>query len=222
METLVPIHELKPVGGDLALDFANTQSGPPGGAPDVESLGDYEDLLDWSRYVGLVDDRDVAALRRLADGEPQEERRSFARAIALRRELFDVFDAIADAREPARDALRRLQRTAADAQRHADLIRIDGRFERRWTATDDLDRPLWPVAAAAVELLVNGPLDRVKRCGGCRYLFVDETKNRSRRWCSMDDCGADAKVRNFVARRAAKRRAAASKSGSPAANGSAG
>jgi predicted RNA-binding Zn ribbon-like protein len=58
---------------------------------------------------------------------------------------------------------------------------------------------------AAVELLTTGPLDRIKACAGCRFVFVDESKNRSRRWCSMEDCGTTAKMRRYVARRSANR-----------------
>jgi predicted RNA-binding Zn ribbon-like protein len=57
------------------------------------------------------------------------------------------------------------------------------------------------VAHAAVELLTGDRLDRIKRCGGCPYLFFDESRNRSRRWCSMNDCGTDQKVRRFVVKR---------------------
>ncbi|WP_372443637.1 CGNR zinc finger domain-containing protein [Nucisporomicrobium flavum] len=64
--------------------------------------------------------------------------------------------------------------------------------------------PLRPVVHAAVQLLTTGALDRIKRCGGCRFLFSDESKNRSRRWCSMDDCGTAEKSRRYVAVRRAR------------------
>jgi len=64
---------------------------------------------------------------------------------------------------------------------------------------------LSPVVHAAVELLTSGPLDRVKACAGCHWLFVDESKNRSRRWCTMEVCGTNEKVRRYLARRAAGR-----------------
>jgi predicted RNA-binding Zn ribbon-like protein len=54
--------------------------------------------------------------------------------------------------------------------------------------------------------LTSGPLGRVKGCAGCNWLFVDESKNKSRRWCSMEECGTHAKMRRYVARRAAKRK----------------
>ncbi|WP_414636011.1 CGNR zinc finger domain-containing protein [Actinophytocola sp.] len=47
----------------------------------------------------------------------------------------------------------------------------------------------------------TGPLDRIKTCAGCRFIFVDESKNRSRRWCGMADRGTAAKIRRYVARR---------------------
>ena len=53
----------------------------------------------------------------------------------------------------------------------------------------DLALPLWTVVHAASTLLIDGPLDRVKGCASCRFHFLDESRNRSRRWCSMEDCG---------------------------------
>jgi hypothetical protein len=64
---------------------------------------------------------------------------------------------------------------------------------------------LWPIAHAALELLTDAELHRVKRCAGCPWLFLDHSKNTSRRWCAMNDCGTHAKVRRYVARRAALR-----------------
>jgi CGNR zinc finger len=79
-------------------------------------------------------------------------------------------------------------------------------FGWTWELEDDLAGVLWPVAHSATELLVAGPLGRVKGCAGCNWLFVDESKNRSRRWCAMEECGTHAKMQRYVARRAAKRK----------------
>jgi predicted RNA-binding Zn ribbon-like protein len=74
-----------------------------------------------------------------------------------------------------------------------------------WEDAADLRRPLWPVAQAAVDLLRSPELARLKQCGHCRWLFLDASRNRSRRWCSMAHCGTDAKVRSLRARRAEAR-----------------
>lgn len=208
MATLYDVDELALVGGSPILDLANTQSGPPGGAPDSEALHTYDDLVRWDRRIGFLDDAAARRLSAAAARHPRLAHAAFERTLALRTDAYAAFEAIATNREPPRDAVDRLQSAAAEALRHADLHRADdGAFALAWPETDDLDRAWWPVAHAGLELLVRGPLDRVKGCGGCRYLFVDETKNRSRRWCRMDDCGTREKMRTYVARRAARRAA---------------
>jgi predicted RNA-binding Zn ribbon-like protein len=107
------------------------------------------------------------------------------------------------ARQPGRHphrlpALTRLRDDEADALAHAQLMR-GNTFAWSWRDDHTLARPLRPVVHAAVLLLTTGALDRNKRCGGCRFLFNDESKNRSRRWCSMDDCGTAEKIRRYVA-----------------------
>ena len=64
---------------------------------------------------------------------------------------------------------------------------------------------LWPVAHAATVLLTSGGLDRLKLCAGCHWLFLDASRNRSRRWCTMEVCGTHEKMRRYVAKRAARR-----------------
>jgi predicted RNA-binding Zn ribbon-like protein len=76
-----------------------------------------------------------------------------------------------------------------------------GGFALTWEG-DHLERPLWPIAVAAVDLLRSGPLDRLKACEECPWLFLDTSRNRSRRWCSMDDCGSRRKMRRYRERRA--------------------
>jgi glycosyltransferase involved in cell wall biosynthesis len=88
---------------------------------------------------------------------------------------------------------------------YSQLAELDG-FAWEWAIGDDLAGVLWPVAHSATGLLTSVPLGRVKGCAGCNWLFVDESKNKSRRWCSMEDCGTYAKMRRYVARRAAKRK----------------
>ena len=135
-------------------------------------------------------------------------RATFDRAVATRGYLYELFDAIARGMPPPERTIARLQRDEAEALTHAALVPVDGGFAWSWAHDGDLTRPLWPVIHAASSLLIDGPLDRVKGCAGCRFQFLDESKNRSRRWCSMDDCGTADKMRKYVARRASARSAA--------------
>jgi predicted RNA-binding Zn ribbon-like protein len=206
METPGPFRGQRIVGGNVALDLLNTQNGAAGAPPEDDVLSDYRDLLAWASHVGLLTAAEERRLRRRARERPADADAVFRRALETRAYLHGLFDAVARDKPPAAADLERLQRDEADALSHGRLAPADGQYDWSWADDQGLDRPLWPVIHAALTLVTDGPLDRVKGCGSCRFLFVDESKNRSRRWCSMDDCGAEDKMRKYVARRAAARR----------------
>jgi predicted RNA-binding Zn ribbon-like protein len=104
------------------------------------------------------------------------------------------------------EALAHLQTAYADAVRRA-TPRVDDR-RLVWQPEGSSPRAaLGVISRASVELLHDGSGHRVKACPGCGFVFLDTTKNGSRRWCSMDDCGSLEKARRYVAKRAAHRRA---------------
>jgi predicted RNA-binding Zn ribbon-like protein len=73
-----------------------------------------------------------------------------------------------------------------------------------WRDADrtDLDRVLWEAAASAADLLTSPDLARVKTCpgAGCAWLFLDRSRNGTRRWCDMSVCGNRAKARRHYSR----------------------
>jgi predicted RNA-binding Zn ribbon-like protein len=210
METPVYIREQRIVGGNLALDLLNTQNGPAGLAPEDDVLHDYADVLAWGAHVGMLTDAEADRLRGRARADPDGARAAFERILETRAYLYDLFSAIANGDPPAAGDIGRLQRDEADALAHGSLVDAGDTYDWSWadhSASHELARPLWPIIHAALTLLTQGPLDRVKGCAACRFHFLDESKNRSRRWCSMDDCGAADKMRRYVARRASARSA---------------
>jgi predicted RNA-binding Zn ribbon-like protein len=192
----------EPHGGWLCLDFANTVE-PRHGRPERDHLGGYPDLVRWAQFAGALDaDAGTRLLQQAAD-RPAAARDSWAFAIELREAIYRVFVSVAAGEPPAATDLDKLRDAYADAIRQARLSAGDQRFG--WTWEDDtLDLPWWPMALSAIDLATAGPVDRLKMCpadGGCSWLFVDTTKNRSRRWCSMGDCGSEVKARRQTARR---------------------
>jgi predicted RNA-binding Zn ribbon-like protein len=205
METPPYISDKRIVGGSVALDFLNTQGGSPDEPPEDEVLHDYDDVVAWARFVGLLTDRDARRLFRRARLDDAGARATYDRAIGLRADLYELFTAIGTGRQPPPRSMATLRSHEAEALAGAELVASGDGFEWSWDRNEDLARPLWPIVHAATELLTSGPLDRLKRCGGCRWWFIDSSKNRSRRWCAMDDCGTVEKSRRYVARRAAAR-----------------
>jgi predicted RNA-binding Zn ribbon-like protein len=105
-----------------------------------------------------------------------------------------VFRALARGGDPAPGALADLM--AAHAGAPGRLARVGGgHFDLAWD--DDI---AGAIAAAAVDLLRHGPLDRLKLCQACPWLFLDLSRNHSRRWCSMNVCGGTLKMRRYRAR----------------------
>lgn len=191
------------VGGTLALDFVNTRTGPPDGPADDDVLTDYAQLLEWSVYAGALAEEEAASLGRLSRRHPDAAAEEFAGCLSTREYLDDLFRALAAGLSPDEETLSRLRDDEADALRHARLDKANG-YAWSWQYDQTPARPLRPVVHSAVELLTADTLDRIKCCAGCRFLFLDESKNRSRRWCSMDDCGTAEKVRRYVAARRAR------------------
>jgi predicted RNA-binding Zn ribbon-like protein len=207
METPEHISSLRLIGGNLALDFTNTAEGAPEGEIEQEHLLGYEDLVFWGHRLGFLSGEDGERLLRKGRERPAEAEAVFARALAFRAHLYELFRAVAEGDNPPPESVEALRRFESEAISHAKLAPSGGdEFAWKWALEDDLAGVLWPVAHSATELLVSGPLGRVKGCAGCNWLFVDESKNKSRRWCSMEECGTHAKMRRYVARRAAKRK----------------
>lgn len=196
------------MGGHLALDFANTVDGEPGGETGVEYLWGYGGLVAWGHHVGLLTEDEVSLLLDGAAPRPEEAEAVHARALELRGGIQDVFRAVAEGVRPASGDLESLRRAEGEAVSHARLEPGDAGFRWEWPDVGDLSKPLWPVAHAAIGLLTSGRLDRVKRCAGCHWLYVDVSRNRSRRWCTMEVCGTNEKMRRYVAKRAARRSSA--------------
>jgi predicted RNA-binding Zn ribbon-like protein len=179
-------------GGHLALDFVNTVGGlyeEP--SPEDELLDEYEDVPTWCARLGVISEREAGSLRAAARRDPAAARRALGEAIALRELIDAVFRPLSRGENPPRELLDRLRDAHADG----------APFGWSWPPSRELTDPLRPIAHAAVELLTEGPLERLKTCANCRWLFLDKSRNHSRRWCSMEECGIQMKHARFVERR---------------------
>jgi predicted RNA-binding Zn ribbon-like protein len=191
------------LGDCLCLDFANTVEDRTGPHP-VDTLTDYARLVRWGWHAGELTLEQRDHLSDESAHRPGEAAATLARAITLREAIYRVFAAIAHGATPERADLAVIESANLAALAPAHLARRDEWFEWTWDDAPVLDRPLWPVARSAIELLMSDRLSRVKQCPGtddCGWLFLDLSKNGARRWCSMESCGSRAKMRRHYARR---------------------
>jgi predicted RNA-binding Zn ribbon-like protein len=179
-------------GGHPALELVNTIYGQVGGPVELDVLATPADLVTLARRLGLAGDATPAS--------PEALRA----AIALRDALDPLLRAhLAGAPAPRgpRAAFEARVRAAQDAARLAH----DGGFAWTWPADDPLS-PVHRLAHAAAGLLTSAAdMAALRCCEGCCWLFLDRSRGSGRRWCSMADCGTEAKKRRYVQRRRERR-----------------
>lgn len=198
---------LKRLGGRLSLAFANTADWHASDHP-VEFLTSYSDLVAWSQHVGILTDHQAQRLLKKAAHRPEDATAVLERAIVLREAIYRIFSAISHGRPPQAADLATFNAELSRALAQSQIVSTTEGFAWDWAGTEGaLDGMLWPVVHDAAGLLISEELDRVGQCADdrCGWLFLDASRNRSRRWCSMEGCGNRAKVRRHYKRKRAVR-----------------
>jgi predicted RNA-binding Zn ribbon-like protein len=190
-------------GGLLCLDFANTVDDRTEVHPQ-ELLNSYNDLVLWSQQAHVLTEQEAQRLLEKAARRPSEASRVLQQAVAIRETIFRIFKAVAEDESPEDEDLVSLSAAVADAQNHAQIVLKANGFIGNWAGNaGDLDRMLWPVVRSAADFLTSDELDTVRVCASdsCDWLFLDTSKNHSRRWCNMKSCGNREKARRFYSRK---------------------
>jgi predicted RNA-binding Zn ribbon-like protein len=191
------------VGDDLALDFANTESGR--GFPSHQNhLRDAANVVDWLRHAKALRAEETDWLRRRVSERADLAADLLAQAIELREAIQAIGAALGRRAEPPKAALAGLSTLHARFVARAELK--PGVLSCRWlwsVRASPVEAALGPIALAAVKLFTEGDFHRIRECGGhaCGWLFYDRSKNNRRRWCEMEVCGNRAKQRRLAARR---------------------
>ena len=195
------------VGGHPVLDLVNTVAPRAAGVEPSEALNDVTDLLIWARRVELVDPAESNGVARAWRATPATGPQALRATIEIREASYAVLAGrLGVARAPSADAaLERLTLHWSAAAARCRLGPDDNAAARLVVGT--LPALVIPdrLAHAAIELLTRADLERMRVCptedGGCGWLFLDHSRNGSRRWCAMEDCGSQAKSRRLTERR---------------------
>ena len=186
-------------GGALCLNFVNTVHCY--GCTDLgEYLNTYDDLVAWSRHVGTITDDEAQKASHSANSKPGEARSAHRRAIGLREAVYRIFTIILEGQSPALEDLAVFNNYLSEAMTRSQIVKTQDGYHWDMTANKEkLDWILNPVIRSAADLLVSEEIRQVKRCADptCGWLFLDTSRNRSRRWCDMADCGNRAKASRF-------------------------
>jgi predicted RNA-binding Zn ribbon-like protein len=200
MAPVQPVPKFRFVSGDLCLDFCNTVGGKRGGIA-REKLHTLTDFFFWAEQAFLLKPHEAEDFRRYAAAQPAKASTLLTRATGLREAIFRILLSASQGKSPSRDDLACLNSELAASLGRLRIARAKQRHGFTWQWADEPLQPehlLGPIARSAAELLVREDLTaKVHQCEGdnCGWLFLDCSKNHSRRWCDMRDCGNRAKVR---------------------------
>lgn len=191
---------LQLVGGRPCLDFINTEGLERNGPP--ERLPSYEALVQWSVLVGVIDQAAADRLIRGATRSGSAAANVLERAVELREAMYRIFAATIDGTTPTKADRTILDVELGRALAHLRAVPADQKWDWQFVDGDELDSILWPLTRDAADLLTSRDIDRMRECSGtnCAWLFVDQSRNRSRRWCDMAECGNRSKARRFYRR----------------------
>ena len=191
-----------PYPEDLSLGFVNTLSWRGRSEP-VETLHSAADLFNWIERSEVLPRASIAEARNWARDHEKQAAHGFAKAIEVREALFAIFSAIAAGAGVAREGFQTLEAALTRAPHRARLVPMANGYAwsgpvRRIT----IDEVLAPILWSAGDLLVRAEDRRIRCCANdeCLWLFIDQSKTNSRRWCDMRSCGNRAKAQRHYAR----------------------
>lgn len=191
-------------GGALCLDFANTVSKRKIPEEACDHLASYDDLLAFATQSLYFSTEFARKLAAASQGKPRAAGKALETGHKLREAIYRTFLACAEGRPAATDDLKLIQNMTVEDWKHSWLTKVGPRY--RWLLKRDetaqFDRALWPIAHSAADLLTSDRLKKVRMCEArtCAWLFLDESRNHSRRWCDMKVCGNRQKARRHYQR----------------------
>ncbi len=189
---------------DLCLDFVNTVTWVGLDAHRDEQIRGYGNLLDWAAGRSALSEGDVDRLRDEAAADEAGRRRALGRAWAFRRAMHDCLRAVVRREQPPEASVALINAAISEAPQ---MFLIAPRADGIALTTPAGPHPdlLRPVLQSLLRLLSSNDLARLRECAAsqCGRLYLDHSRNGSRRWCDMETCGNRSKARRFQARRRA-------------------
>jgi len=189
--------------GQLSLDFVNTLDWRESDHAN-DFINTYSDLVLWGQHAKVLTKHEARNLLREAERSGGGSASALEGALLLRETLFRVFSAIIDKRRPKKSDLDFFNGKLAEAFSHLRVAPAAQGFALEWESNDssgdqNLNCLMWSITRAACELLTSADVSQLRRCAGegCGWLFLDTSRNQSRRWCYMSVCGNRAKARRF-------------------------
>jgi len=202
------IKKWKLIGGRLCFDLVNSVSGRIKQNEtnsldykiDADKFESFAHLVVWGKATGILNEASANKINIFAAQNDKAAKKILQRVQLLRESIYKIFVSIIEGSEPLPEDIDLLNNECTAAREKQKLFYDSNKFF--WKFSPDIAEPesiIWNTALSAADILVSDQINRVKQCRGenCGWLFLDTSKNGSRQWCDMKDCGNVAKVRRY-------------------------
>jgi len=193
------------ISGLDCLDFINTVNWH--GSNDVnkwrDRLHEYVDIVWWAHYGGILNKKQMQCFLQSAKKHPVRAKQALEAARGFRETFFRIILACISDSAANRTDLHSFNTLVKEAVVNSDLICKGDNFVWQWEYDySNLIAPLYSVIYAAAQLLLSDQLTNIGVCAnsGCGWLYLDTSKNKNRRWCTMKVCGSRAKAKEYYYR----------------------
>jgi len=188
------------VGNLPWLDFVNTEIIASGERVDL--LTSFADFVRWLQAATLPTSAEALAAEKRW-GDAPEGKKAFNEAVLLRNTLRTTADRLVAGKPVDRTSIEQINRVLASRPGYQQVELTGNKVvSRLHTLSESARHLIVPIAESAAWLLEHGDMSLLRRCENpdCILYFYDTTKNKRRRWCSMDACGSRAKAAAYYRR----------------------
>lgn len=194
-------HNVDLNAGAPCLAFLNSTDQPDGFSHRDDLQPGYANVLSWALAAGVIDDADTRRLLGIARRNAREASAIRRRILEFRGTLLRLVRCMLANKTPDQSDLSAFEREFRDTYAHASLVMNPETGALIWEWPEDirLEQPLWSIVRSAEEILFSERRDRIRECASddCQRMFLDTSRNRSRRYCSTAVCGNRERVRKF-------------------------
>lgn len=192
------ILEIRLDGGNLSLDFVNTIHDRYE-EPLEDYLHNYLDLIIWAHFAQAINSSQKNRLLQRGRENQGKADQVYKDSIQLREAIYQCLVSLINRDEVPPVNMQVINQWLSKAFSNLELTQLDDSLVLDWRAENfGLESVLWPIIQSFADLVTSDDRDRIKQCSNCGWLFVDKSKNKSRRWCSMETCGNRVKAQRYA------------------------
>jgi predicted RNA-binding Zn ribbon-like protein len=192
------ILEIRLDGGNLSLNFVNTIHDRYE-EPLEDYLHNYLDLITWANFADAINSSQKKRLLQRSRENQEEANQVYKDSIQLREAIYQCVVSLINRDEVSAVNMQVINQWVSKAFSNLELAQLDNSFVLDWKAENSgLESVLWPIIRSFADLVTSDDRGRIKQCSNCGWVFVDNSKNKSRRWCSMETCGNRVKAQRHA------------------------